>query len=121
MRAGTGRPAYPKRATASGRVAESDDGKTVGGQEGKQFRSAGLGRYAIFIVNFHLLNHDILFFSIQVGSRSSDCLNTAASVGVCDDAEGIEMVSESPGTPHAFHRRDGVDKDSVHIKENGLG
>jgi hypothetical protein len=42
-------------------------------------------------------------------------------VGLLDDADGIEIMVESPGTPHSFHGRGRVDEDSVHVKKDGFG
>ncbi len=99
----------------------SDDGKSVVGQVGKQFRRAGQGRYAFLVFNFHLFHNNVFFFCDQFLSHGADGFNAAPAMCLTCDAIRIESVLGGPGTPHALHGWRGIHQHAIHIKKNCLG
>ena len=88
---------------------------------GKQFRSAGQGRYAFFVIDFHLFNQNIFFFGIQFRGHRADGFNAAPAMGLRRYACRVEPMPGIPGLSLAFHGWGGIHQHAIHIKENCFG
>ncbi len=101
----------------------SDDRELRRRHSGEQLLGAGKRDDVSNFLNFATL-HPAIFFQVNcrigVGQEFADGGETGTAVGEVHDVVGIEIVLESPAGPDAGDGRGGVNKDAVHVDQQGF-
>src|SRR5262249_32099746 len=80
----------------------SYDGKSSRRQGAQKPIRAGKGGYPGFVLDFPLLDNDVLTLGIYMWSDGAKGLNAAASVRLGDDHGGIKTMFDGPLAPDAL-------------------
>ena len=95
------------------------NGPAVGRKAGEQIDSAGKRDYAFEIRDLAAFHFTVFGFMIGIWKVVPHGCETGAAVRSSDDFFRIESVFDGPLAPDALDRGSGVDKNSVHIEEEG--